>query len=184
MRDPAASLAKAVAAYEKHKAEIDASPFTDSELREMAQKMRSPLRPLPGWHDDDKMRVWVDAMLNRVVMAEALEAQYGAAHLSERERKAAVDAAWRRGFPQEPDDDDPVGAAKQGDIEPLRDAHPDLADYLHLPKRKPNPPPIAGKTSASVQRLPRTGFETPWKLARVAVMTAEARCGLFGNQKF
>jgi hypothetical protein len=25
---------------------------------------------------------------------------------------------------------------------------------------------IAGKTSASVQRLPRTGIETPWKLAR------------------
>jgi len=108
---------------------------SNEELLALAKELRSSAE-LPGWNDRDAMKAWLNNMLNRVGYADAIEAYVAAVHLPESERKAVARAKSPWLFTQEDHYDNPLRAAEESNIEPLREMYPHLEDYLNLPKRK------------------------------------------------
>jgi hypothetical protein len=76
---------------------------------------------LPKWHDNNAMKAWVNTMLDRmddVSWFEECLVPMPPAEITERAERRAIEEAGH------------------GSIEPLRNAHPHLASFLHLPQRK------------------------------------------------
>jgi hypothetical protein len=90
-------------------------------LAEANASLASP-PPLPSWHDNGAMKAWVNTMLDRMDdvrwFEECLVHIPPAEILTERAERRAIEEAGH------------------GNIEPLRNAHPHLASFLHLPQRK------------------------------------------------
>jgi len=89
-------------------------------LAEEKASLASP-PPLPSWHDNGAMKAWVNTMLDRmngVRWFEECLVHIPPEILTEKAERRAIEEA------------------EHGNIEPLRNAHPHLASFLHLPQRK------------------------------------------------
>src|SRR5262245_53112152 len=115
---------------------ITAPERKSDQLLAKAYALRTiPPPELPDWHDQKAMQAWVNAMLDRLHFAQALEAAAQTAKIEENDtaqfrKKMEETIAWYKA------DGPSVDAAEQGFLDPLRRAHPHLAKFLQLPKRK------------------------------------------------
>lgn len=87
------------------------------------------MKDLPPWVGDDAaMLRWLDDQLD-VLLSEA-----GAKRRLQRKLPLSIEEQQAL-FPEQSDEGS-IGAAERGDIRPLRRRYPQVARFLHLPKRK------------------------------------------------
>jgi hypothetical protein len=91
-------------------------------LAEAKASLASAAASLPNWHDNDGMKAWLNTMLDR--MDDVDWYQSCLVHIPPEILTA------------ERDDRFAIAEAEHGNIKPLRRAYPQLAPFLHLPKRE------------------------------------------------